>query len=81
MVTDPIGDSQVITEAVQCGIPVIALCDINNQTNNVDLVIPTNNKGRKAKALSMVYFLLTREVLKQKGIVSSLTFEDFESEF
>ncbi|MDE2519257.1 MAG: 30S ribosomal protein S2, partial [Methanocorpusculum sp.] len=49
------------------------------QTNNVDLVIPTNNKGRKA--LSMVYFLLTREVLKQKGIVSSLTFEDFESEF
>ncbi|HJK03381.1 MAG TPA: 30S ribosomal protein S2, partial [Methanocorpusculum sp.] len=79
VVTDPIGDSQVITEAVQCGIPVIALCDINNQTNNVDLVIPTNNKGRKA--LSMVYFLLTREVLKQKGIVSSLTFEDFESEF
>ena len=79
VVTDAIGDSQVITEAVQCGIPVIALCDINNQTNNVDLVIPTNNKGRKA--LSMVYFLLTREVLKQKGIVSSLTFEDFESEF
>ncbi|MDR3101871.1 MAG: 30S ribosomal protein S2 [Methanocalculaceae archaeon] len=79
MVTDPIGDSQAITEAVQCGIPVIALCDINNQTNNVDLVIPTNNKGRKA--LSMVYFLLTREILKQKGIVSSLTFEDFESEF
>ena len=79
VVTDPIGDAQVITEAVQCGIPVIALCDINNQTNNVDLVIPTNNKGRKA--LSMVYFLLTREVLKQKGVVSSLTFEDFESEF
>ena len=79
VVTDPLGDSQAITEAVQCGLPVIALCDINNQTNNVDLVIPTNNKGRKA--LSMVYFLLTREVLKQKGIVSSLTFEDFESEF
>jgi hypothetical protein len=29
----------------------------------------------------MVYFQLTREILKQKGIVSSLTFEDFESEF
>lgn len=79
VVTDPIGDAQAITEAVQCGIPVIALCDINNQTNNVDLVVPTNNKGRKA--LSMVYFLLTRELLKQKGIISSLTFEDFESEF
>jgi small subunit ribosomal protein S2 len=79
VVTDPIGDSQVITEAVQCGIPVIALCDINNQTNNVDLVIPTNNKGRKA--LSMVYFQLTREILRQRGVVSSLTVEDFESEF
>jgi small subunit ribosomal protein S2 len=79
LVTDPIGDSQAITEAVQCGLPVVALCDINNQTSNVDLVIPTNNKGRKA--LSMIYYLLTREILKQKGIVSSLTFEDFESEF
>ncbi|HJJ55797.1 MAG TPA: 30S ribosomal protein S2 [Methanocorpusculum sp.] len=78
IVTDPIGDSQVIMESVQCGIPVIALCDINNQTNNVDLVIPTNNKGRKA--LSMIYFLLAREVLKQKGIVPSITFDDFESD-
>jgi small subunit ribosomal protein S2 len=79
IVTDPIGDAQVITEAVQCGMPVIALCDINNRTNNVDLVIPTNNKGRKA--LSMVYFLLTKEFLRQKGIVSAMTVEDFESEF
>lgn len=79
IVTDPIGDAQVITEAVLSGMPVIALCDINNRTNNVDLVIPTNNKGRKA--LSMVYFLLTKEFLRQKGIVSAMTVEDFESEF
>ena len=79
IVTDPIGDAQVITEAVQSGMPVIALCDINNRTNNVDLVIPTNTKGRKA--LSMVYFLLTKEFLRQKGIVSAMTVEDFESEF
>ena len=78
IVTDPIGDAQVITEAVQSGMPVIALCDINNRTHNVDLVIPTNNKGRKA--LSMVYFLLTKEFLRQKGIVSSMTVEDFESD-
>ena len=78
IVTDPIGDAQVITEAVQSGMPVIALCDINNRTHNVDLVIPTNNKGRKA--LSMVYFLLTKEFLRQKGIVSAMTVEDFESD-
>ncbi|HJJ43368.1 MAG TPA: 30S ribosomal protein S2 [Methanocorpusculum sp.] len=79
IVTDPIGDAQVITEAFQTGIPVIALCDINNRTNHVDLVIPTNNKGRKA--LSMVYFLLTKEFLRQKGIVSAMTVDDFESDF
>jgi len=28
----------------------------------------------------MIYFLLTREIMKQKGIVSSLTVEDFEAE-
>ncbi len=78
IVTDPIGDAQVIQEAVQCGIPIVALCDTNNITKNVDLVIPSNNKGRKA--LSMVYYLLTREVLNARGIVTSLTYEDFEVE-
>jgi small subunit ribosomal protein S2 len=79
VVTDPIGDAQVINEAVQCGIPVVALCDTNNMTKFVDLVIPTNNKGRKA--LSMIYFLLTREMLRLRGISTALTPEDFETEF
>jgi len=78
VVTDPIGDSQAIEEAVSSGIPVVALCDTNNITKYIDLVIPTNNKGRKA--LSMIYFLLTREILKSRGITTSLTQEDFEIE-
>ena len=78
VVTDPIGDAQAIKEGVQSGIPVVALCDTNNMTKYIDLVIPTNNKGRKA--LSMVYFLLTREVLKARGIATSLTQEDFETD-
>lgn len=78
IVTDPISDAQVIKEATQAGIPVVALCDTNNMTSFVDIVIPTNNKGRKA--LSMVYFLLTRELLRHKGIVTALTQEDFETE-
>jgi len=78
VVTDPIGDSQVIKEAVQSGIPIVALCDTNNMTSFIDLVIPTNNKGRKA--LSMIYYLLTREMLHLRGISTSLTSEDFETE-
>lgn len=78
LVTDPIGDAQAVTEAVQCGIPTIALCDTNNMTSYIDLVIPTNNKGRKA--LSMVYYLLTKEMLRLRGVTTSLTLEDFETE-
>ncbi len=78
LLTDPIGDAQVIREAVQSGIPVVALCDTNNMTSYVDLVIPTNNKGRKA--LSMVYYLLTKEMLRLRGITTSLTPEDYETD-
>ncbi len=76
--TDPIGDAQAITEAVQVGIPIVALCDTNNMTKYIDVVIPTNNKGRKA--LSMIYYLLTKEVLRLRGVATSLTPEDFETE-
>jgi small subunit ribosomal protein S2 len=78
VVTDPIGDSQAVKEAVTVGIPVIAMCDTNNATNNVDLVVPTNNKGRKA--LAVVYGLLAEEILDERGVETDYTLEDFEPE-
>ncbi|AQL41406.1 30S ribosomal protein S2 [Halorientalis sp. IM1011] len=78
VVTDPIGDSQAVKEAITVGIPVIAMCDSNNQTSNVDLVVPTNNKGRKA--LSVVYWLLANETLDRRGAEPAYALEDFESE-
>jgi small subunit ribosomal protein S2 len=78
VVTDPIGDAQAVKEAITVGIPVIAMCDSNNQTSNVDLVVPTNNKGRKA--LSVVYWLLANETLDRRGAEPAYALEDFESE-
>ncbi|GAB6266713.1 MAG: 30S ribosomal protein S2 [Methanothrix sp.] len=79
--TDPSGDAQAVNEAVDVGIPVIALCDTNNMTSNVDLVIPTNNKGRKA--LTLIYWLLARQVLREGGQEDRFkyTISDFEMEF
>jgi len=79
--TDPSGDAQAVNEAVDIGIPVIALCDTNNMTSNVDLVIPTNNKGRKA--LTLIYWLLARQVLRERGEEDRFkyTISDFEMEF
>jgi small subunit ribosomal protein S2 len=82
LVTDPAADQQAVAEAMNIGVPIVALCDANNETRNVDLVIPTNNKGRRA--LACVYWLLTREILKEKGLIKSydefkLTMDDFEA--
>jgi len=74
VVTDPMTDEQALKEAVKTGIPIIALCDTNNSTNEVDLIIPTNNKGRKA--LATVYWLLAREMLRELARK-----EDKEAEF
>ncbi len=78
IVTDPIGDSQAVKEAVDVGIPVIGMCDTNNMTVNIDLVIPTNNKGRKA--LALIYFLLAREILLLRGQKLDYVVSDFEVE-
>lgn len=78
VVTDPIGDAQVIGEAISIGIPVIAMCDSNNATSHVDMVVPTNNKGRKA--LATVYWLLANETLDNRGLTPDLSLEDFDLE-
>ena len=64
------------------GIPVLALCDANNDLKFVDLAIPANNKGRRS--LALVYWLLTREVVKAKNIITrddefSLELDEFEA--
>ncbi len=78
VVTDPIGDAQAVKEAITVGIPVIAMCDSNNQLSNVDLVVPTNNKGRRA--LSVVYWLLANETLDRRGADTVFALDDFEDE-
>lgn len=77
IVTDPAGDAQVLKEASSIGVPIVALCDTNNLTSNVDLVIPTNNKGRKA--LSLVYWLLAREVSRLNSTPFNYELTDFET--
>jgi small subunit ribosomal protein S2 len=83
ILTDPLADSQALHEAQNIGIPVIGLCDTNNETKYLDLIIPTNNKGRRA--LALVYWLLTRAIMKEQGKIKSYddfepTVEDFEAE-
>nr|WP_235584887.1 30S ribosomal protein S2 [Candidatus Methanomethylophilus sp. 1R26] len=84
VVTDPAADKQALNEALNLGIPIVALCDANNESRNVDLVIPTNNKGRRS--LACIYWLLAREVLLARGDIKdasefTLTIDDFEAKY
>jgi len=82
IISDPRADSQAVREASLVGIPIVALCSTDNDFSGVDLVIPTNNKGRRA--LAVIYWLLTRQVLRERGELPPdkdlpLTIEDFEA--
>jgi small subunit ribosomal protein S2 len=79
---DPPVDRQVIKEAVATRLPVISLCDTSNLLKNIDFAIPANNKGKKA--LALIYWLICREVLKERGTIKSneeftALIDDFES--
>ena len=65
MVVDAWPDRNAVMDAVEIGIPVIALCDTNNQTNFIDFVVPCNNKGKKS--LGLFFYILTKEFLKAQG--------------
>ena len=60
-------DKNAVEDASKAGIPVVALCDTNNQSNNIDLVVPANNKGKKS--LGLFFWILAREYLKSRGIL------------
>jgi small subunit ribosomal protein S2 len=82
LVTDPTADAQALKEAVNIGIPVVGLCDANNEHKYVDYVIPCNNKGRRA--LAVVYWLLAREVCKARNLIKedaewTPTVDEFEA--
>lgn len=82
VVSDPRADAQAVKEASKVGIPIVALCSTDNEFAGVDLVIPTNNKGRRA--LAVIFWLLARQVLRERGELGPdkdppATIEDFEA--
>jgi len=82
VVSDPRADAQAVREASKVGIPIVALCSTDNEFAGVDMIIPTNNKGRRA--LAVIFWMLARQVLRERGELSldkdpPVSIEDFEA--
>jgi len=69
LIADPLIDQQAITEVKKKRIPVIGICDTFNNARDIDLVIPLNNNGRKS--LSLFFWILAKEVLKNRGKIKT----------
>jgi small subunit ribosomal protein S2 len=69
VVSDPIADKEAVDEAARVRIPVVAICNTNNTFRNIDFAIPGNNRGKRA--LALIFWLLAREYLLNKGIIKS----------
>ncbi|MCP4763790.1 MAG: 30S ribosomal protein S2 [archaeon] len=82
IIIDPHADKQALAEAKLARIPVIALIDTDDTLDGVDFAIPTNNRGRKA--LSLIMYLLARQIQREKGAIPpdgdlDLDMQEFES--
>ncbi len=82
LVVDVWPDRNAVNDALMTGVPVIALSDTNNQANNVDLLVPCNNKGKKS--LGLVFYLIAKGYLTQRKLIQTgkepFSIEDFVEE-
>jgi len=75
LVVDPWYDGNAIKDAVKIRIPTIALCDTNNTTEYIDLIVPCNNKT--SKSIGTVLYLIAKQYLEAKGEKIKLKESDF----
>tara|TARA_Y100000034_G_scaffold124318_1_gene172318 strand:+ start:2176 stop:3108 length:933 start_codon:yes stop_codon:yes gene_type:complete len=79
VICDPWLDKNALADAKNVRIPVVAICDTNNHTNDVDVVMIGNNKSNKS--LGLFFWLIAREYMKAHKIDKELpSLEDFVGE-
>ena len=62
IVTDPRTDYNAVLESSYVNLPVIAICNSDNQLKYVDCAIPCNNRNKYS--IAMIWYLLTKAVLE-----------------
>ncbi len=66
MIVDAWLDKNPIADAMHANIPVVGVCDTNNLTTSIDLVVPGNNKS--TKSIGLIFWLLAKGYIQKKGL-------------
>jgi len=80
IITDPILDRNALLDAYRTGKITIAFVDTNNSLSYIDIAIPANNRG--VKSLALLYYIIAREYLRNRGLLSKreelpVSYEEF----
>jgi len=79
LICDPWLDKNALADARNIRIPVAGICDTNNHTSDIDVVIIGNNKSNKS--LGLFFWLMARDYMKAHKIDKVLpSLEDFVGE-
>ena len=79
VICDPWLDKNALADAKNIRIPVAGICDTNNHTADVDIVMIGNNKSNKS--MGLFFWLMAREYMKAHGIDKPLpSLEEFVGE-
>ena len=79
VICDPWLDKNALADAKNVKIPVVGICDTNNHTANVDIVMIGNNKSNKS--MGLFFWLMAREYMKAHNIDKPLpSLEEFVGE-
>lgn len=65
IVSDPLTDHQAIFESAYANVPVVAFSNTDARLKFVDIAVPWNTKSQYA--IGVMWWLLTREVLRLRG--------------
>jgi len=75
LVVDPWLDKNAVNDAVKIKIPAIGLCDANNPTGYVEIIVPCNNKT--AKSIGLVLYLIAKLYVEKRGLGEKVRAGDF----
>jgi len=66
IICDPWVDKNALNDAKKINAIVVSICDTNNYTNGIDVIIPGNNKS--AKSLGMIFYLITKIYIEKRKL-------------